>query len=190
MTAHNPDYHEEDWQRRAEAAEGTRAKPADAEGSSLDTRRLNEGRLDSPPSTAGTGDQDGSSGYYPGGFEPSAEAGRWTGRQLYHRWCGSSESDKALYFDAMNPAERRAWERLARELPVAEAGQPTTEGERVSDPSEGRRVSVNAEALARLLRSADPGGFFSNELGVGFEDDGSGIMRRLIETEPSTPGRL
>lgn len=36
-----------------------------------------------------------------------------TGRDLYHRWCGSSTSDAARYFDLMNPADRDRWDQLA-----------------------------------------------------------------------------
>lgn len=43
-----------------------------------------------------------------------------TGRELYERWvdaCGGGTDDKD-YFDSMNPAGRRGWERLAAALEV------------------------------------------------------------------------
>lgn len=50
-----------------------------------------------------------------------------------------------------------------------------------SPMSAHRTVAVNAEALARLLRGIDPSGYLSNELGVAWIDDGSGIALKLVE---------
>lgn len=56
------------------------------------------------------------------------------GRALYEKWCGSSTTDRALYFDAMNPGSKEAWERLATEVIVREpevvAAAPLTDRER------------------------------------------------------------
>lgn len=49
------------------------------------------------------------------------------GRALYERWCGSSESTQALYYDAMNPASKRNWERLAAEVVVREKAEVRAE---------------------------------------------------------------
>ena len=38
------------------------------------------------------------------------------GEALYRQWCGSEISDRARYFTRMNPADKRAWERLASEV--------------------------------------------------------------------------
>jgi hypothetical protein len=35
-------------------------------------------------------------------------------------------------------------------------------------------------ALERVLPAIDPGGFLSNELGIGWVDDGSGFARRIV----------
>jgi hypothetical protein len=43
-----------------------------------------------------------------------------------------------------------------------------------------RKVLVNADALARLLEQVASGGFWSNELGIGYVDDGSGAARKLV----------
>ena len=37
------------------------------------------------------------------------------GQHLYCQWVGSTLSDEAHYWRLMNPAGKRAWERLARE---------------------------------------------------------------------------
>lgn len=47
------------------------------------------------------------------------------------------------------------------------------------------KISVNHDALARLLQTADPGGFWSNDLGVRWVDDGSGVSRKLAPVECS-----
>lgn len=39
-----------------------------------------------------------------------------TGEALYHAWCGSSVTDRARYWDLMNPADKESWEELARDL--------------------------------------------------------------------------
>jgi hypothetical protein len=39
--------------------------------------------------------------------------GRPTGQQLYQDWCGSAVSDRARYWELMNPADKRAWDELA-----------------------------------------------------------------------------
>lgn len=46
-------------------------------------------------------------------------------------------------------------------------------------------ISVNREALESLLRTVDSGGFWSNSLGVGFTDDGSGSYTRLTDEGPA-----
>jgi hypothetical protein len=38
------------------------------------------------------------------------------GRTLYHLWCGSSTTDRALYFDSMNPGDKDHWCDLADEV--------------------------------------------------------------------------
>jgi hypothetical protein len=48
-----------------------------------------------------------------------------------------------------------------------------------------RTVEVNADALGRLLMKADRGGFLSAELGVAWEDDGSGFARKLVRSGSS-----
>lgn len=44
-----------------------------------------------------------------------------------------------------------------------------------------RTINVNADALARLLKEFDSGGFLSNELGVAWIDgDESGVASHLV----------
>lgn len=44
------------------------------------------------------------------------------GQLLYERWCGSRRSDRARYWQQMNPAERSAWENLAEDM-VEQSGE-------------------------------------------------------------------
>ena len=39
---------------------------------------------------------------------------------------------------------------------------------------------VNVAPLERILAAIDPGGYLSNELGVAWIDDGTGVARKLV----------
>lgn len=45
-----------------------------------------------------------------------------TGRHLYELWCESLTSDRARYYNSMNPAEKEAWDRLASRVKLTWPG--------------------------------------------------------------------
>jgi hypothetical protein len=59
---------------------------------------------------------------------------REAGRRLYWRWCGDPEgqTDRARYFDSMNPADKEAWARLAVEVKTAARGSVARDGVHVN----------------------------------------------------------